>query len=336
MCPHLVSTRRRARQAFTLIELLVVIAIIAMLIGLLIPAVQSVREAANRLKCQNNFKQIGLALHQHHDTYSKFPLGSVNNPKNAGAAPRDTPMHHLYSFLEQDAAYRLFDPNAPGSGDLYGGQVPWCGSPNSVGKDSATAFVVPVLLCPSDGRGGETSRAWSDAGLELGTWSNCNYLGIFGDKNYGGFFPGYPPNKPALFGFNRTVRFADITDGTSNTMAMAEYLTGVPQDEYYLDLRGVHWMDLPGFSQLYTRSTPNSSNPDLLGAERFCWNRPSENLPCAASSLFDMAAASRSRHPGGVNVLFADGSVHFIQETINLETWQALGTIAGGETLGEY
>jgi prepilin-type processing-associated H-X9-DG protein len=114
-------------------------------------------------------------------------------------------------------------------------------------------------------------------------------------------------------------------------MAMGEYLTGVSQSEYPLDLRGVHWIDLPGFSQLYTRSGPNSSSPDLLFPEIFCYNQPWGNLPCAGSSLYDTTAASRSRHPGGVNVLFADGSVHFIPQAISLATWQELGTIAGGD-----
>jgi prepilin-type N-terminal cleavage/methylation domain-containing protein/prepilin-type processing-associated H-X9-DG protein len=332
-----VQRHRRARQAFSLIEVLVVIAIIAVVIGLLIPAVQKVREAANRLVCTNNLKQLGVALHNHHTTYGQFPLGSENRPKVALAAPRLSFMLSLYPYLEQEAAYSRFDVKAPGeTKDQFAVVIPWCNSPNTLSQDAPTSVVVPSLLCPSDGLGGKISMAWNDVGALLGTWNNCNYLGFFGDKNYGGFFPGNPPNQPAVFGFNRIVKLTDIKDGTSTTMAMGEYLTGVPQEEYSWDLRGLHWVDLPGFSQLYTRSTPNNSSPDLFWPERWCYNQPSLNLPCVASDLNQMTAASRSRHPGGVNVLMADGSARFISETIDLKTWQALGSITGGEVLGEF
>jgi prepilin-type N-terminal cleavage/methylation domain-containing protein/prepilin-type processing-associated H-X9-DG protein len=330
-----VRTCRGARHAFTLIELLVVIAIIAVLIGLLLPAVQKVRQAANRIQCQNNLKQLGLALHGFHDSYGQFPLGSENKPQMALTGPRLTFMIWLYPYLEQEAVFKKFDLKAPGTLN-NGVVVPWCGSPNSLPVDAPTAVVIPSLLCPSDGLGGKTFTGRNDAGEPLGTWNKCNYLGFFGDKNYGGFFPGYPPNQPAVFGFNRVVRLNDIRDGTSNTMAMGEYLTGLPQQEAAHDSRAVHWNDLPSMSQLYTRSGPNSSSPDLLYPESNCYDRPSLNLPCAGSSLEEMTATSRSRHPGGVNVLMADGSVRFIDQRINLGIWQGLGTIAGGEVLGDF
>src|SRR5262249_17324713 len=112
-----------------------------------------------------------------------------------------------------------------------------------------------------------------------------------------------------------------------------------PQDgvDERWDLRGVHWIDMPGFSQLYTRSGPNSSSPDLFNPERFCANRPSLNLPCAAVADYrDTTATARSRHPGGVNVVMADASVTFVKDTIDLKVWQALGTINGGEPAVDY
>jgi prepilin-type N-terminal cleavage/methylation domain-containing protein/prepilin-type processing-associated H-X9-DG protein len=333
------STMAQCRNAFTLIELLVVIAIIGVLIGLLVPAVQKVREAAHRITCQNNLKQIGLALHNYHNDYGQFPLGSKNDKPLPLAAPRITYMIGLYPYLEQQATFNRWDPNATGTLDKYkSGFIPWCASTNSLPSDAPTAHVVPGLLCPSDTLGGETSTGSASDGTVLGTWNNSNYLGFFGDKNYGAGLPGATiANRKAVFGFRYGARISDIVDGTSNTMAIGEYLTGVPQDEYALDLRGVHWIDLPGLSQIYTRLSPNSSSPDLVYPSTFCYNRPDLQLPCAGSNMLEVAtAASRSRHPGGVNVLLADGSVRFVEQNINRATWQALGSIAGGEVLEEF
>jgi prepilin-type N-terminal cleavage/methylation domain-containing protein/prepilin-type processing-associated H-X9-DG protein len=333
------GNRSTRRTAFTLIELLVVIAILAILIGLLIPAVQRVREAANRARCQNNLHQIGLALHGYHDAQESFPPGSINKKPWAWSAPRITYIIYLYPYLEQGAAYDKWDPTVVEATGGDGGIIPWCGSTNSVGADAPTTVVVEVLLCPSDGLGGRTSTNRPSAGILLGTWNNCNYLGFFGDKNYGGGLPGVAAdlkNKQAAFGFNYGARLNDITDGTSNTMVFGEYLTGLPQDEAPFDFRGVPWIDFPGCSQLYTQSTPNSSSPDLFHPGKYCYNAPELNLPCAASSGDQTTATARSRHPGGVNVLLADGSTRFISQAINLETWQALGSIASGEVPGDY
>ena len=117
---------RRCRSGFTLVELLVVIAIIAVLIGLLLPAVQKVREAANRATCQNNIKQLGLAVHNHHDTHNAFPKGTLNGKAGPLAAPRITYMIALYPYLEQENTYRRWDPSVTvGTPDSYGGVIPW-------------------------------------------------------------------------------------------------------------------------------------------------------------------------------------------------------------------
>ena len=114
------------RRGFTLIEVLVVFAIIGVLIGLLVPAVQQVREAVNRVACQNNLKQIGLAVHNYHDTRRKFPQGSRNDRPLPLAAPRTTYLIELYPYLEQEATYRRWDPNVVvGTPDAYGGVIPW-------------------------------------------------------------------------------------------------------------------------------------------------------------------------------------------------------------------
>jgi prepilin-type processing-associated H-X9-DG protein len=206
-----------------------------------------------------------------------------------------------------------------------------------LGPAAPTRTVVRNLVCPSDGLGGDNST-YSPGGLELGTYNHSNYLAFFGDQNFGAAFA--RTSKPAAFGINRGARLLDITNGTSQTMIFGEYLTGLPQQEAPNDLRGVHWIDVPGMSQLYTQAAPNSAIPDVFNpSARFCppsYNRPELNLPCGGGSVNEMTAASRSRHPGGVNVLKADGSVHFVSQNINLATWQAMGSISGGEIISEY
>ena len=205
-----------------------------------------------------------------------------------------------------------------------------------MGPKAPTRTVVRNLVCPSDGLGGDTST-YSPGGLELGTWNHSNYLAFFGDRNYGAAY--LRTDRRAAFGVNYGARLVDITNGTSQTMIFGEYLTGLPHAQAPDDLRGVHWIDVPGMSQLYTQAAPNSAIPDLFNpSARFCppsYNRPDLNLPCGGGSVNEMTAASRSRHPGGVNVLKADGSVHFVSQNINLKTWQAMGSIAGGEIVSE-
>jgi prepilin-type processing-associated H-X9-DG protein len=168
-------------------------------------------------------------------------------------------------------------------------------------------------------------------GTYHGTWNHSNYLAFFGDRNFGAGLPGVtPPNRRAAFGINFGANLTEITNGngTSQTMIFGEYLTGLPQQEAPYDLRGVHWIDIPGMSQLYTYAAPNSASPDLFNpSERYCYNRPELNLPCTGGGLNDLTAASRSRHPGGVNVLKADGSVLFVSQNIDLATWQTMGAI---------
>ena len=192
-------------------------------------------------------------------------------------------------------------------------------------------------MCPSDGLGGDTSTYIDPNGKNLGTWNHSNYLAFFGDQNYGATFA--RTARPAAFSINYGARLADISNGTGQTMIFGEYLTGLPHAAAPNDLRGVHWIDIPGLSQIYTHAAPNTALPDLFNpSARFCppsYNRPDLNLPCAGGSVSELTAASRSRHPGGVNVLKADGSVHFVSQNINLKTWQAMGSISGGEIVSE-
>jgi prepilin-type N-terminal cleavage/methylation domain-containing protein/prepilin-type processing-associated H-X9-DG protein len=318
--------RARLQLGFTLIELLVVIAIIGVLIGLMLPAVQKVREAANRLKCANNLKQLGLALHHYHESNGSFPFGATwNNPANVYDYPRGTCLPRLYPYLEQDNLYRSITFNT--TGPLF-----WYTNPTNV---PAIETVLPLLLCPSDGRGGGLGPLYGPVlGGTMSTRSN--YLGIYGQTQADGL---YGSNNKHAFGVNFGARITDITDGTSNTMVMAEYLTGSATNSQH----GTFWIDFSvGLSSLHTQLTPNSPAPDGLYGTTCCstCNLPAENLPCVA--LNDMEhtttkfAAPRSRHPGGVNILLGDGSVHMVADNVDINVWRGLGTIAGGEVPGNY
>ena len=326
---------------FTLVELLVVITIIGILIALLLPAVQAAREAARRMQCANNMKQLGLALHNYHAAVGSFPAGFINNyiagceggrPGHDGYCvynyPQFSYMPRLYPYLEQQSVYKLMD---------FRVQNWWV---RGVWPDAATGTVVSTLLCPSDGLGLEVIPANSlpDSTNNVPT-TKGNYLAFFNGWELNDVGDEGNSLKRAAFGINRGAKIRDIVDGTSNTMVMAEYLRGTPTD-----LRGDFWTFQAGGACLFTRVTPNSSAPDVLVPNREWCNGPehdlpNKNLPCIQSNTSnwgDTTAASRSRHPGGVHTLLADGSVQFVSESVDLLIWRGLATIGGGEILGEF
>jgi prepilin-type N-terminal cleavage/methylation domain-containing protein len=311
------------RRGFTLIELLVVIAIIGVLVGLLLPAVQKVREAANRMKCQNNLKQIAIAIHNYANTNADtFPKGTQNATVNFGA-PRLSWFPYLLPFMEQDAVYRSFNFNTGGT--------PAFGTANSATPTSPTAVMINSFVCPSDPGPTQGQYPW-------GYYFLGNYLPFFGGLDMGGANPAVLPNSQrAAFGLNWGARFADFQDGTSNTMIFTEYLrsTGTVSGGVGQDQRGMLWQsDEPGGGHVYARYTPNTSNPDIFYPSSWCVDRPLMNLPCVVGSTdgSDHTSAARSRHVGGVSVVMGDGSVRFVSQSVDLMgVWRPMVTIAGGE-----
>jgi prepilin-type N-terminal cleavage/methylation domain-containing protein/prepilin-type processing-associated H-X9-DG protein len=294
----------QARKAFTLIELLVVIAIIAVLIGLLLPAVQKVREAANRMRCTNNLKQLGLALHHFADAHDgRFPPVKVLGPAPQVGVPWPGIKHglgvFLLPFIEQQALYHLY------RWDVSGGDE---------GNQPVGSAPLRIFQCPS---------AEPDRYMTFGVFETYGGKGACGD---------YAPTErvdPALASTgcdkgsmeeNVLTRITDIKDGTSNTILLTEdagrpraWRAGLPgEDQVVL---GCGWC---GFNNPLTiqGSTPDGQT------------RPGS---CALNCTNE--GEVYSFHPGGANAVFADGSVHFLKVGIDLRVLAALVTRAGGEVL---
>jgi prepilin-type N-terminal cleavage/methylation domain-containing protein len=307
-------TRRRL-HGFTLVELLVVITIIGILIALLLPAVQAAREAARRMQCSNNLKQLGLALMNYESAKTCLPPGVIWQGGMYG--PSRTVFHvHLLPYEELDTLYSQLK---------WDTATAWTNPANS----ALVSQVLPGMLCPSDMLFGNTVTNAN------GTFARTNYFGVFtgyqiGDLNYPGKATPPVPSLRACFDANRCITMSEISDGTSNTICIAESLTG-PTDK----LRGTFWEDEAAGAILFTEHTPNSILPDRCNSSWFslwCEDLPSQNLPSTGGSIWsDASCAARSRHSGGVQVLNADGSVHFVGDSILQDVWRGMGTIAGGE-----
>lgn len=297
-------------SGFTLIELLVVIAIIAILIALLVPAVQKVREAAGRTQCINNLKQWGVAFQGYHDTYKQFPLGSRRGP-------RQTWVMHLWAYVDQSL---LSDQINLATQDFY---TPPATNPNSMSGLCGTR--VAIYYCPADNPG----RDQDDTASTYYCRTRGNYVVNWGKITYDTAPVANAPWAPfAMIDASRTPRvtkIAHFTDGISNTILMSEYLrpTSAADNDWRAD---IHNDD--GVFRFHTINTPNSSVNDVVG---WAQNTNDPLMPITAGTPQHNAA--RSRHPGGVNVLLGDGTVRWYSNSVGLIIWQAMGTINGNEAV---
>jgi prepilin-type N-terminal cleavage/methylation domain-containing protein/prepilin-type processing-associated H-X9-DG protein len=322
------------RRGFTLIELLVVIAIIAVLIALLLPAVQAAREAARRAQCVNNLKQLGLGISNYESSNGALPPTSNNTtvPAGVGATNDFSLKTRMLPFLEQTAMFNSLNMSFI-----------------ATSKQNATIHNVQLttMLCPSDG---------NDPGAPTSETNYPNNVGITraipGSSTTGGLDG--PAYKMGQSPENGTVTLASITDGASNTVIFSEWVKGKNAGTGRAGLDQVYYIgfaELPGKSPIQYQQACNSSKTiayaqkgidwllDTCGKggcyshimtpnKKACWYGPGDN-----GNTDTTAVGASAYHPGGVNTCFLDGSVRFIKESVNNQTWWALATKAGGEVI---
>lgn len=321
---HTCTRSRRTIKGFTLIELLVVIAIIAVLIALLLPAVQQAREAARRTQCKNNFKQLGLALHNYHDTFMVFPPGVVRGG-GAGSGwgyltnnETSNWVHMTLPYIDQANIYNQLNFSTTNwyPGTIF--TVPNC----MLAQNPIQAF-----QCPSDpesGKGLWAASGWTCLGGDDSRgFARSNYAAMADSRvrtnssAYSSCGTCFPRTDGDGMFFNRSrIAVRDVLDGTSNTIMLAEVSSGFGTDQ------GWEW----GWGGMLvdTRITPNG--PGTYPGDKTFLNPRETDFPQGASSY----------HEGGIQVAMGDGSVRFLSENINYLTYVALATRRGGEVIGEF
>jgi prepilin-type N-terminal cleavage/methylation domain-containing protein/prepilin-type processing-associated H-X9-DG protein len=308
------------QRGFTLLELLVVIAIIGILIALLLPGVQKVREAANRAQCANNLKQLAIAAHNHHDARGRFPTGihTVVLQEDGRYAEGTAWEVELFPYFEQDNLYRKWDYNDHRN-NVAGG------------RDATTAQFFKLLLCPSDSA--LDPVVYFDSVPQY-AWA----FGFYGQGSYGGnagtrSFPQAQVTRDGILFWDSDIRLADVTDGASNTFLFGERDHRDPEFD-----RLTHDSD-PGFYPIAgwgkwaaVMFTSGGSLPHhtLSAAVPINYQMP-PNSVVGDGAINNRLCAYGSGHPGGANFALADGSVRFVSDQTPVGILQALSTRAGGE-----
>jgi prepilin-type N-terminal cleavage/methylation domain-containing protein len=338
------------KPGFTLIELLVVIAIIAVLVGLLLPAVQSAREAGRRAQCINNLKQIGLAAHHYLSAFGVLPFGK--GPSYAAVLP-GTPIYARWSaqsqllmFIEQGSLFNSlnfgFPPETPG----MAGALPFMPAYQNPNRENSTAsrVMAAAFLCPSDL---PTLTTWPGGTNYVGNQQSwlCDVSEVLPST----VAPGEVPR--GIFYFLSSVRIADVTDGSSQTVFFSERIRGqgtpdprtdgfVTTNQTSLDAT---YVDCQSLNPLKALPLSSRHGMSWVMGEMCCttYNHvsPPNTKSCAGvgypGSMANMSVQEppSSCHPGGVNILTGDGAVRFIRDGISLPTWRALATRNGGEVI---
>ena len=300
----------RSRRAFTLVELLVVIAIIGILVALLLPAIQAAREAARRTQCLNNLKQIGIALHNYHDTLKTFPPGRMSCDGWTGGPctglldtwkAGTSGFVVLLPFLEQQQLYDLF------GGFEEGAVYPIAGTTwRTADVDRAMKTRPPVLVCPSD-----VSKPMN------GNDATGSYALVHGSRgpSWGMDQANLKHGNTGMFVYLGTYKMQDVLDGTANTMFAGEVIDAHTNESS-------------------NRWTVGSRHLDCLRSTENPLNTPTGTGPYTLTAYgYTCNGAFASRHPGGAQFLFGDGQVRFMDDAVDLSLYRALSTRAGNEAV---
>ncbi len=330
--------QRSSRPAFTLIELLVVIAIMAVLIGLLLPAVQKVRESANRTQCFNNLKQIGVALHNYHDTNHAFPPGYIDGNTDPNSTPDNDVgpgwgwAAFLLPYLDQEPVFRRIDFTRPvGTGS----------------NAAVSQMPLAIFICPTDNYPQNFPVYDSSFSAPITTLAHSSYVGCSGweecfsgaggnpqpGPGSDGLAGGYGAAGVGLFYRNSKNRVANVTDGLSYTIFVGERSGDHAPSTWTGAVAGGRcpaWMATQPPAPYAPPPGPAYDNADF-GEALVLAHTNATHLPSSDFPVFDPDTFYSMHSPRGANFLFGDGSVHFLTNSINPATYQALGTIAGND-----